>query len=43
MIHPQALVDPGAMLAAGVEVGPFSVIGPDVKLASMIPCGHWNT
>lgn len=32
MIHARALVDPGAMLATGVEVGPFSVIGPDVSI-----------
>ena len=29
-IHPTALVDPGAQLAADVQVGPFSIIGPDV-------------
>jgi len=28
--HPTAIVDPGARLAAGVEVGPFSTIGPQV-------------
>ncbi|HSH29103.1 MAG TPA: acyl-ACP--UDP-N-acetylglucosamine O-acyltransferase [Thiohalobacter sp.] len=32
MIHAQALVDPGATLAAGVGIGPFSVIGPDVSI-----------
>jgi len=31
MIHPQALVDPKADLADDIEVGPFTVIGPDVK------------
>ena len=31
-IHPTALVDPGARLARGVSVGPYSVIGPDVEL-----------
>ena len=32
MIHPSAIVDPGARLADDVEVGPFSVIGPDVEI-----------
>lgn len=32
MIHAQAIVDSGAELADDVEVGPFSVIGPDVKI-----------
>lgn len=31
MIHPQALVDPKADLADDIEVGPFSIIGPDVR------------
>lgn len=34
MIHPTALVDPGARLADDVEVGPFSVIGPDVEIGA---------
>ncbi len=29
-IHPTALVDEGAQLGQGVEVGPFAIIGPDV-------------
>ncbi len=32
MIHSSALIDPKAELAAGVRVGPYSVIGPDVRL-----------
>ena len=32
MIHPSALVHPGARLAAGVEVGPFTVIGEHVEI-----------
>ncbi|SDJ18800.1 acyl-ACP--UDP-N-acetylglucosamine O-acyltransferase [Billgrantia gudaonensis] len=32
MIHPTAIVDPGARLAEDVEVGPFTVIGPDVEI-----------
>jgi len=31
-IHPTALVDPGADLADGVEVGPYSVVGPAVRI-----------
>ena len=27
MIHPTAVIDPGAELAADVRVGPYSVIG----------------
>lgn len=33
-IHPTALVEPGAKLAADVEIGPFSVIGSDVELGA---------
>ena len=31
-IHPLAVVDPGAELGDGVEVGPFCTVGPDVRL-----------
>jgi len=31
-IHPTALIDPGAELAEGVNVGAFSIIGPGVKI-----------
>lgn len=34
MIHSTALVDPSAQLADDVQVGPFSLIGPDVKIGS---------
>ncbi|AHF03313.1 UDP-N-acetylglucosamine acyltransferase [Marichromatium purpuratum 984] len=34
MIHPSALVDPGARLDSGVEVGPFAVIGPEVEIGA---------
>ena len=34
VIHPSAIVDPGAELASDVEIGPFSVIGPDVVLGA---------
>ncbi len=32
MIHPQAIVDPDALLAEDVVVGPWSLIGPDVEI-----------
>jgi UDP-N-acetylglucosamine acyltransferase len=32
MIHPTAIVHPGARLAAGVSVGPYSVIGEHVEI-----------
>lgn len=31
-IHPTAVIDPGARLAADVCVGPFTVIGPEVEI-----------
>jgi UDP-N-acetylglucosamine acyltransferase len=31
-IHPTALVDPAARLAADVRIGPFSIVGPDAVL-----------
>ena len=34
MIHPQAIVEPGARLADDVEVGPFCVIGSEVEIAA---------
>lgn len=37
VIDERALVDTGAEIAEGVEVGPFSVIGPDVSIDS----GTW--
>lgn len=37
MIHPSAVVDPGARLDEGVEVGPFAVIGPGVEIGA----GTW--
>jgi UDP-N-acetylglucosamine acyltransferase len=32
LIHPTAVVDPGAQLDTSVEVGPFAVIGPGVEI-----------
>ena len=36
-IHPTALVDPGARLAKGVSVGPYSIVGPEVEVGE----GSW--
>jgi len=33
-IHPTALVDAGADLADDIEVGPYSVVGPSVRIAA---------
>ena len=32
MIHPSVIVEPGARLAAGVTVGAYAVIGPEVEI-----------
>jgi len=32
MIHPSAIIDASATLASNVEVGPYSIIGPDVEI-----------
>jgi UDP-N-acetylglucosamine acyltransferase len=37
LIHPTAVIDPGARLDEGVEVGPFVVIGPGVEIGA----GTW--
>lgn len=34
MIHPSAIIDPGAILAEDVGVGPFTIIGPGVEIGS---------
>lgn len=34
LIHPTALVDPQAELAADVQVGPFAVVGPHVRIGA---------
>ncbi len=33
-VHPSAVVDPSAELAAGVIIGPGAVVGPDVKIGA---------
>jgi len=35
-IHEHAVVEPGAELGAGVEIGPFSFIGPNVTLGERV-------
>jgi UDP-N-acetylglucosamine acyltransferase len=37
LIHPTAIVHPGAQLAEDVEVGPYSIIGPEVEIGA----GTW--
>ncbi len=32
MIHPQAIVDPGAQIGKNVDIGPFSIIGAGVEI-----------
>ncbi|RLA19015.1 MAG: acyl-[acyl-carrier-protein]--UDP-N-acetylglucosamine O-acyltransferase, partial [Gammaproteobacteria bacterium] len=34
MIDPRAVIDKGAELAEDVSVGPFSIIGSDVKIGA---------
>jgi len=34
VIHPTAIIDPHAILAAGVHVGPYSIIGPNVRIGA---------
>jgi UDP-N-acetylglucosamine acyltransferase len=34
LIHPQAIVDPSARLAEDVEVGPWTLIGPEVEIGA---------
>jgi len=33
-VHPTAIVDSGAELASGVEVGPWSIVGPGVRVGA---------
>ncbi|MDE1170553.1 MAG: acyl-ACP--UDP-N-acetylglucosamine O-acyltransferase [Verrucomicrobium sp.] len=39
-IHPTAVVDPGARLGAGVEVGPYAVVGAGVVLGDRCRVDH---
>jgi len=38
-IHPSAIVDPGAQLGEGVEIGAFSIIGPEVEIGARTHVG----
>ena len=39
MIHPTAIVDPGARIGAKVAIGPYSIIGPDVEIGDNTEIG----
>ncbi len=39
LIHPSAIVDPKAELDSTVEVGPYSIIGPDVRIGARTVIG----
>ena len=39
-IHPTAIVDPNAKLGADVEIGPFSIVGPDVTIGDKRSCNR---
>jgi UDP-N-acetylglucosamine acyltransferase len=34
VIHPTAVIDPGAEIASDVEIGPFSIVAADVRIGS---------
>ncbi|HMA88541.1 MAG TPA: acyl-ACP--UDP-N-acetylglucosamine O-acyltransferase [Burkholderiales bacterium] len=34
MIHPKAIVEPGARLAADVIIGPYAIVGPQVEIGA---------
>ena len=48
MIHPSAIIDTSAQLSAGVEVGPYAIIGkhvtvgPGTKIGSHAVIGDWT-
>ncbi|MGA9394956.1 MAG: acyl-ACP--UDP-N-acetylglucosamine O-acyltransferase [Azonexus sp.] len=39
MIHPTAIVDPGARIGANVAIGPYSIIGSDVEIGDNTEIG----
>lgn len=39
MIHPTALVDPGARIGADVSIGAYSVVGADVEIGDRTTIG----
>lgn len=38
-IHPTAIVDPGAKLGVGVQIGPRAIVGPDVQIGDRTQVG----
>lgn len=34
LIHPTAIIDPGAKIGTGVAIGPYAVIGPEVQIGA---------
>ena len=38
-IHPTAIVDPSAQIAADAEIGPYAVIGPDTRISARCRVG----
>ena len=32
LIHPTAIIDPSAVIAADVRIGPYSIVGPQVSI-----------
>jgi UDP-N-acetylglucosamine acyltransferase len=38
-IHPTAIVDPGAVLGAGVRIGPRAIVGPEVTIGDRTEIG----
>src|SRR5207302_7924165 len=39
-LHPTAVVDPKALLGAGVRIGAYTVVGPEVALEEGVEVGH---
>ena len=35
-IHPTAIVSPEANLGEGVKIGPYSIVGPDISIGSVL-------
>jgi UDP-N-acetylglucosamine acyltransferase len=42
-VHPTAIVDPGAKLGFDVEIGPYSIVGPDVTIGDSTWLQHHVT
>ncbi|MCE1240537.1 MAG: acyl-ACP--UDP-N-acetylglucosamine O-acyltransferase [Azonexaceae bacterium] len=39
MIHPTAIVDPGAKIGANVSIGPYTIVGPNVEIGDNTEIG----